>query len=91
MEVMTAMDANSTRWNDERLDEFAGNVDKRFDKVDERFDRVDKRFDKVDHELGRVNDRIDDLVKVLIGGIIAFTAAILSGFIAMAIVIATQT
>ena len=77
MEVMTAMDANSTRWNDDRLDEFAGNLD--------------RRFDKVDHELARVNDRIDDLVKVLIGGIIAFTAAILSSFIAMAIVIATQT
>jgi hypothetical protein len=76
MEVMAAMDANGTRWNDDRHDEFARTVN--------------GRFDEMDHELARVNDRLDDLIKVLIGGIIAFTAASLSGFIAMAVVIATQ-
>jgi hypothetical protein len=51
---------------------------------------VDRRFDHVDHELARVNDRLDDLIKILIGGIIAFTAAVLSGFVAVFVLVATQ-
>jgi hypothetical protein len=30
-----------TRWPDERLDDFAMNIDRRFDDVDRRFDRVE--------------------------------------------------
>jgi hypothetical protein len=30
-----------TRWPDERLDDFARNIDRRFDEVDRRFDRVE--------------------------------------------------
>jgi hypothetical protein len=35
-------------WTDERLDDFRGEVNRRFDVVDRRFDRVDERFDRVD-------------------------------------------
>jgi septation ring formation regulator EzrA len=70
------------------------NVDKRFDKVDERFDRVDERFDRIEDRMesgfNRLNDRIDDLAKVLIGGVIAFTAAMLAGFAGILALIATQ-
>jgi hypothetical protein len=87
MEVMATMDTTGNRWNDDRLDGFAGNVDKRFDRVDERFDRVDERMEA---GFNRVNDRMDDLVKVLIGGVIAFTGAILAGFAAIVVLVATQ-
>jgi hypothetical protein len=72
MEVIEAMDAQPSRWNDDRLDEFAANVDR-------RFEQVDKRFDKVDREIARVNDRLDDLMKVLIVGFIGLIGVVLAG------------
>jgi hypothetical protein len=76
MEVMTAMEAKPNRWNDDRLDDFARSVD--------------ERFNGVDRQLERVNDRLDDLIKVLIAGIIAFTGAVLAGFASIVVLIATQ-
>jgi hypothetical protein len=38
-------------WTDERMDDFAAHVDKRFDAVDQRFEAVDQRFDRVEAEL----------------------------------------
>lgn len=81
------MHAEPRRWNDDRLDEFAANVDKRFDRVERRFELVDKRFDKVDHEIARVNDRLDDLMKVLIVGFIGLIGVVLAGIFSL---IATQ-
>jgi len=46
-------------WTDERLDDFRG--------------EVNRRFDKVDSELGRVNDRLDGLHRAMLqigGGIV---------------------
>lgn len=83
MEVMTAMEASQARWNDDRLDEFATNVDKRFDQVDKRFDKVDRQFD-------RVNDRLDFLVKAMIGMAISLTSAMIAGFAGIIVLIATQ-
>jgi hypothetical protein len=84
-------------WSDGRLDEFALRIDERFGRFDERFEEVDqwflavhRRFDKVDREFVRINDRLDDLVKVLIAGFISFTGAILAGFGALVVLIATQ-
>jgi hypothetical protein len=51
---------------------------------------VDRRLDHLGHEAVRVHDRLDDLVKVLIGGVIAFTGAILAGFAGILALIATQ-
>lgn len=70
-------------WSDGRLDEFA-------QRVYDRFDRVDRRFDRVDHEFARINDRLDDLVKVMIAGIIALTGAVLAGFAALVVLFVTQ-
>jgi DNA anti-recombination protein RmuC len=105
MEVMTAMEASPTRWNDDRLDEFARNVDKRFDQVDKRFDKVDERFEKVDERFdkvdqrferlesrmetgfNRINDRFDDLMKVLIYGFFGLIGVLVAGMIS---ILATQ-
>jgi hypothetical protein len=38
-------------WTDERMDDFRGEVNRRFDGVDRRFSDVDRRFDKVDGEI----------------------------------------
>jgi DNA anti-recombination protein RmuC len=48
-------------WTDERMDDFARNVDQRFDAVDKRFDAVDRRFDAVDKRFDAVDRRLDCL------------------------------
>jgi hypothetical protein len=80
MEVMAPVNSQPTRWNDDRLDEFAANVSKRFDQVDKRFDRVDREF-------ARVNDRFDDLIKMLLGGFITLIGVVLAGIFTL---VATQ-
>jgi hypothetical protein len=64
-------------WTDERLDDFRGEVNRRFGEVDRRFDEVDKRFDKVDRELHRINDRLDAMHRAMIQGALMFTGSIL--------------
>jgi hypothetical protein len=80
MEVMAPVNSQPTRWNDDRLDEFAVNVSK-------RFDQVDKRFDRLDQEFARVNRRFDDLIKVLLGGFITLIGVVLAGIFTL---VATQ-
>jgi hypothetical protein len=70
------MEAMRDGWNDDRLDEFAAQTDRRFDRLerrmetgfaeirkemDIRFDKVDARFDKVDERFERLDARIDAL------------------------------
>ncbi len=42
------------------------------------------------HESDRVDNRLDDLVKVLIGGFIGFTGAVMAGFGALVVLFATE-
>ncbi len=88
------MDATSTRWNDDRHDEFARDVGRHFDKVDERFDKMDDRFerleDRMDAGFARVNDRLDFLSKAMVAGIVTLTGGMLAGFAAILALIATQ-
>ena len=70
-------------WTDERLDDFR-------DEVNRRFDQVDKRFDKVESELGRVNDRLDDVQRSMVHGIVVIAGAIVAGNAAMIALVATQ-
>lgn len=80
------MEAMRKSWTDDRLDDFAANVDRRFDEVDRRIDeldrRVDKRFDKVDVELQRVNDRLDGMQRTMVYGFAAMTTAMMAGYAA---------
>lgn len=77
------MEASQTRWNDDRLDDFARSVDRRFDEVDRRFDKVDRQFE-------RVNDRLDFLGRAIIGLAISLTSAVMAGFAGIIVLIATQ-
>ena len=53
------MEAMRQSWTDDRLDDFAGQVWRRFDEVDRRFDDVDRRFGEVNGRLDRLEDRDD--------------------------------
>jgi hypothetical protein len=55
------MEAMRQSWTDDRLDDFRGEVDRRFDDVDRRFDDVDRRFDKVDRRFEKVDRRFDEV------------------------------
>ncbi len=46
-------------WTDDRLDDFRGEVNRRFDEVDRRFEAVDRRFDSVDRSLESLQGTID--------------------------------
>lgn len=85
-------------WTDERLDDFRGEVNRRFDevdrqfgKVDQQFGKVDQRFDKVDAELHRVNDRLDGLHKILIFTALSLMSATLAGYGALIALVVTRT
>lgn len=84
------MEAMRQSWTDDRLDDFRGEVNRRFEEVDRRFDEVDRRFDKVDAELHRVNDRLDGLHRLLAHAIVAMTAGILTGNAVLVALIVTQ-
>lgn len=65
-------------WTDERMDDFAKHVDKRFDHVNQRFEQVDQRFDRLEEAVRElrtdVNSRFEGLQRTLLltgGGIIA--------------------
>jgi DNA anti-recombination protein RmuC len=78
-------------WTDERLDDFRGEVNRRFDDVYRRFDKVDKRFDKVDDQFDRVHDRLDGLHKVLIFTVLSLMSATLAGYGALIALVITRT
>jgi tetrahydromethanopterin S-methyltransferase subunit G len=78
-------------WTDERLDDFRGDVNRRFDEVDRRFDKVDAEFRDLRSEMNsrfdRVDARFDSLQRTLLqiaGGTIG---TLIAGFAA---VVATQ-
>lgn len=77
------MEAMRESWTDERLDDFRGDVNR-------RFDEVDNRFDKIDHELHRINDRLDGMQRTMVHGFVAMTAAMMAGYAATVGLVVTQ-
>jgi hypothetical protein len=72
MEALLEKEGAVDSWNDERLDELAGRMDKGFEEaatkveltalkneVNVRFDRVDERFTEVNRRFGEVDQRLD--------------------------------
>lgn len=55
-------------WTDERLDDFRGEVSRRFDEVDKRLDRLDDRFDGLQRTLMLTGGGI---IATLIAGIVS--------------------
>jgi hypothetical protein len=45
------MEVMRQSWTDERLDDFRGEVGRRFDQVDRQFAQVDQRFDRVERSI----------------------------------------
>ncbi len=41
------MEAMRQSWTDDRMDDLASSVDRRFEQVDRRFEQVDKRFEQL--------------------------------------------
>jgi hypothetical protein len=64
--------------------------DKGFGKVDARFEKVDARFDKVDAKFERIDGRLDSIQRTMAMGAFTLAGAILAGFAAMIVFIATQ-
>jgi predicted nuclease with TOPRIM domain len=52
-------------WTDDRLDEFAAQTERRFDRLeqrmDARFDKVDQRFERIEERFERIDERFDSL------------------------------
>jgi hypothetical protein len=72
-------------WTDERLDDFARSVDRRFDEVDRRFDDVDRRFDRVDEEFRELRSQISLIQRMMLlyGGGVVVTVAV--GFVGVVV------
>jgi hypothetical protein len=68
--------ATKVNWNDDRLDHFAEQVDKRFEQVDQRFDKfeehVDLRFNRLEE---RFEKRFDALQHAMIVTMASFIVA----------------
>jgi len=71
-------------WNDDRLDHFAEQVDKRFEQVDNRFDKfeahVDARFNRLEE---RFEKRFDALQHSMIIAMAGFLAAFAGLFVSL--------
>jgi hypothetical protein len=81
-------------WTDARLDDFRGEVNRRFDEVDRRLDKFDRRLDKVESEiLGLRTDMkngFESIHRLMVQGIVALSASFVAGFAALVGLVATQ-
>lgn len=77
---MAAMARES--WTDERLDDFRGEVNRRFDETNKR---VDTGFAECQHQFNRLNDRLDSLYQLMFRGMIAFGVGILGVVVAFSL------
>jgi hypothetical protein len=68
-------------WTDARLDDFRGEVDR-------RFNEVDKRLDKVEGEIGELRSEMktgfESINRTMMQGVIALSASFIVGFAAIA-------
>lgn len=73
------MEQKKTNWNDDRLDHFAAQVDKRFEQVDKRFDRFEERVDaRFDHLESRFDSLQQGMIITLASFLVAFAGLIAS-------------
>ena len=79
------MEAMRQSWTDERLDDFRGEVNRRFDKVDKRLDETNQRMED---GFERLNGRLDGLQQVLFLAAVALSVGLLGALAALIVVIA---
>lgn len=82
------MEAMRESWTDARLDDFREETARRFDEVDRRFDRVESDIRELRAEMREgfkeMNAALRSMQRTMVYGVIALSAAIVSGFGAMA-------
>lgn len=94
------MQAMRESWTDERLDDFADHVNRRFDEVGRRFDEVGRRLGEVDRRidslerhmdkaLNRLGDGLESVQRMMVYGVVALSGAFVAGFAALVGLIAT--
>lgn len=59
--ALAIMEAMRQSWTDDRMDDLASSVDRRFEQVDRRFEQVDKRFEQVDRRFEQIHEDIKEL------------------------------
>jgi hypothetical protein len=74
----------------DRITQADENAKAEFVRAGQRSDEVDRRLTHVDHESNRMHDRLDDLVKVLIGAFGGYAGAVMACFGALIVLIATK-
>jgi hypothetical protein len=72
-------------WTDKRLDDLKENVNERFDSVNERFDSVEGRMTE---GFARVDSDIREMRRTMIQGFFVLVGVMVSGFLALAGLIA---
>jgi hypothetical protein len=81
------MESMRSTWTDSRLDDFAAETGRRFDRVEQR---MDAGFREVRSEIGGVRDEIGALQRTIIQAGIAIFGALVGVIVAILGVIATQ-
>jgi hypothetical protein len=75
------MERTRANWNDDRLDHFAGQVDKRFDRVEAH---IDSRLDGIDARLAAMNGHLVGLHRTMVLSmtsiVVAFAGLIVTRF-----------
>jgi hypothetical protein len=74
-------------WTDARLDDFRGDVNRRFDGVDKRFDKVEGEIHDLRGEVKELRSEMksgfESINRTMIHGVIALSAAYIAGFAAI--------
>lgn len=74
-------------WTDARLDDFRGDVDRRFDGVDRRFDKVEGEIGALRGEVNELRSEMksgfESINRTMLHGVIALSAAYIAGFAAI--------
>lgn len=85
-------------WTDDRLDDFRGEVNRRFDNVDRRFDEaaadvnrrfdkaaadVNRRFDEVDKRLDKLDDRFAEFQRTILATGGGIIATLVAGILSL--------
>jgi hypothetical protein len=74
-------------WTDARLDDFRGDVDRRFDGVDKRFDKVEGEIGALCGEVNELRSEMksgfESINRTMLHGVIALSAAYIAGFAAI--------
>jgi hypothetical protein len=74
-------------WTDARLDDFRGDVDRRFDGVDKRFDKVEREIRDLRGEVkelrGEMKSGFESINRTMVHGVVALSAALIAGFAAV--------